>query len=406
MTADERRIDYVDLRELQGSVLNPKKHADAEIEASVERFGFTEPLILDERTNRLVSGHGRLATLRALEAKGGPPPPGVVAGEGRGWKVPVVRGWSSRDDVEASAYLLAANQLTIAGGWNDSELGPMLARLAELDALAGTGFSQDDLDRLLGEVGVEMPPDVDDVPELSDEPWVRKGDVFELGSHRLGCGDSTHEDVVRKVLRDDVPSLVFTDPPYGIAYKAMRGGDAIENDESPEKAEQTLVDALAFGHAAEAAFVCCDWRSLEMTRRAMVSAGFEPKACIVWDKMRGVQNLDRFHKQHEFIVYAGPYGGQPTVAGDVWQVARDFEPDHPTPKPVELVRKAIEAASKKGAIVFEPFSGSGSTLCACEVSGRRARAIELDPRYVQATLERWEKLTGKKAKKLGGTDGT
>ena len=125
---------------------------------------------------------------------------------------------------------------------------------------------------------------------------------------------------------------------------------------------------------------------------AMVAAALEPKACVVWDKMRRVQNLDRFAKQHEFILYAGPYGGQPTVDVDVWQSARDFEPDHPTPKPTELIQRALRAVTDTGDAVVDMFGGSGATLIACAQSGRVARLIELDPRYCDVIRRRWTKF--------------
>jgi site-specific DNA-methyltransferase (adenine-specific) len=259
---------------------------------------------------------------------------------------------------------------------------------------------------LLDQWGLDVPvvekeegglTDPDEVPEPPAEPITKPGDLITLGRHRLLCGDSTDALHQQKLLGGVTPALVFTDPPYGVAYKAMRGGDAIKNDGTPAEAFETLRDALSLVHDAEAHFVCCDWRSLPTILSAMEQSGLTPKACIVWDKMRGVQNLDRFHKQHEFIVYAGPYGGKKTVSGDVWQFQRDFEPDHPTPKPVPLVARAIESATNSGAAVLDLFGGSGSTLVACQRTGRINYSMELDPKYCDVIVKRWEDFTGEKA---------
>ena len=134
---------------------------------------------------------------------------------------------------------------------------------------------------------------------------------------------------------------------------------------------------------------------MPMMLATMTDAGLEPKACVVWDKVRGVQNLDRFHKQHELILYAGPYGGEKTVCGDVWAHARDFDPDHPTPNPVPLVAQAIEATTNRGETVYDAFLGSGATLIACEQLGRKCRAIEISPGYVAVALQRFKDATGK-----------
>jgi site-specific DNA-methyltransferase (adenine-specific) len=192
--------------------------------------------------------------------------------------------------------------------------------------------------------------------------------------------------VVSRRLPD--PDLIFTDPPYGIAYAPMRGGMPIANDTCESKAGSVLARVLDELNEARAAFVCCEWRSIAMVRSAMEEAGLPPKCCIVWDKLQGVQNLDRFAKQHEFLLYAGPYGGEPTVATDVWRHARDYEPDHPTPKPVPLVAKAILSTTDPGALVVDPFMGSGTTLRAAKNVGRRAIGIEIEERYCELAARR------------------
>lgn len=192
--------------------------------------------------------------------------------------------------------------------------------------------------------------------------------------------------------------MIFTDPPYGIAYKDVKKRHRpIANDESDPS--DLVRDALAMLGVSTAAphYVCCDWRSAHAMTSALYALGVEPKACIVWDKQHGVQNLDRYFKQHEMIIiYAGPYGGQPTLRGDVWGIRREQNPgDHPTPKPVDMIEMALEDAACRS--VADPFAGSGSTLIAAENLGRRCYGVELDPGYCDVIVDRWERHTGNTA---------
>jgi DNA modification methylase len=198
--------------------------------------------------------------------------------------------------------------------------------------------------------------------------------------------------------------LVFTDPPYGIGYQDLKGHHRpIPNDDAdPEALVRGSLSLLDHDDALPV-YVCCDWRSIGAMRTAVESAGIAPKALIVWDKQYGVQNLDRYHKQHELILYAGPYGGEPTLRGDVWAIPREPNPgDHPTPKPVELCGTAIRDSSAVGDLVLDPFGGSGSTLIAAEQLNRRAYLLELDPAYCDVIVTRWEDLTGHKARRTRG----
>jgi DNA modification methylase len=184
-----------------------------------------------------------------------------------------------------------------------------------------------------------------------------------------------HGDCREIVPRLPVPVAVFTDPPYGIAYRAVRDRDIenrdIASDENFIAAQAVLEPVLRATSGATAHFVCCDWRSLPMAS----------------DKLRTVQNLDRFAKRHEFILYAGPYGGEATVSSDIWPVARDFDPDHPTPKPVKLVSRAVQASTNWGDVILDPFMGSGSTLQAAKALGRRAIGIEIEERYCEVAAQ-------------------
>ena len=189
--------------------------------------------------------------------------------------------------------------------------------------------------------------------------------------------------------------MVFTDPPYGIGYQHTKRKHAkIANDAElgaiPDLIRLVLLNTCPL-------FICCNWKSWSTYERAMIEAEKPPKSCIVWDKKVRIQNLDKFYKQHEFIAYYGPFGGQKTVAGDVWRVDREVSSDHPTAKPVALIEQALEYASMPKQIIQDLFGGSGSTLIACEKTRRRCFMMELSPAYVDVIRIRWELATGKKA---------
>lgn len=183
------------------------------------------------------------------------------------------------------------------------------------------------------------------------------------------------------------PDIVLTDPPYGIGYKPMRESELIANDTDPEI--RAVAEVFASIGAVPAVYAFCDWRSLPAMHSALARSGNPPKACIVWDKGHGVQNLDRFAKAHELLLYAGPYGGQRTRGTDVWRCQRDYDPDHPTPKPVSLLIRALDyAEAQPGQLVLDPFMGSGSTLRAAKDLGCRAIGIEVEERYCEIAARR------------------
>jgi DNA modification methylase len=415
-----RRMEYMLVEELAPALKNPKKHAERDLDLSVGRFGYTEPVLMDERTGRLVAGHGRVEALRRLQAKGDLPPEGVVDRGGK-WLVPVVRGWSSRSDQEAEAYLLASNQLTVAGGWDNNSLVDMLGELEAAHALEGVGFSRDEISKLLDSVAAaagDTVGDVDDAPEPSGNSWVQLGDMFELGDHRIICGDCTHAAVVDRLMGGEQARVCWTDPPWNVAYGEntnpagwSKKHRAIANDNLGEDFPQFC--ALFCGEIAR---VCVPGAPLYMAmsaqewgtiHNALVRMGFHWSSTVIWAKDSLVLSRKDYHTQYEPIWYGWREGSARLVEledrtqSDLWQIARPKKSDeHPTMKPVELVVRSLKNSSRRGDLCFEPFSGSGTTLLACEVTGRRARAVELDPRYVQVALERWEKHTGRKAMKV------
>jgi DNA modification methylase len=241
----------------------------------------------------------------------------------------------------------------------------------------------------------ELQTDEDEVPAVPVEAVAKLGDLYILGDHRLLCGDSTVLADVERLMGGQKADMVFTDPPYGIGYQHTKRKHAkIANDAElgaiPDLIRLVLLNTCPL-------FICCNWKSWSTYERAMIEAEKPPKSCIVWDKKVRIQNVDKFYKQHEFIAYYGPFGGQKTVAGDVWRVDREVSSDHPTAKPVALIEQALEYASMPKQIIQDLFGGSGSTLIACEKTRRRCFMMELSPAYVDVIRIRWELATGKKA---------
>lgn len=412
-----RAVDYLPLEKVSPALRNPKAHADEDLEKSVQRFGFTEPLMMDERTGRLVAGHGRLAALQRLKAKGAQPPPGVHEKAGV-WLVPIIRGWASRNDREAEAYLVASNQLTVAGGWNTGELAQLLKELHAANALEGVGFDSDELSKLLDSM---VPPggtaEEDDVPPVPTDPWVKSGDMFTLGEHRILCGSCTVPADVDRVMAGDQARVCWTDPPWNVAYGentnpagwGKKGKHmAIANDNLGEDFPQfcaqfcgEIARVLFPGAPLYLAMSAQEWPAIHA---ALTGMGMHWSSTIIWAKDSLVLSRKDYHTQYEPIWYGWKDGAARLVEledrtqSDLWNIPRPKRSDeHPTMKPVELVVRSLKNSSRRGDICFEPFSGSGTTLMACEQVGRRARAVELEPRYVQVALERWEKATGGKA---------
>jgi DNA modification methylase len=293
----------------------------------------------------------------------------------------------------------------------------LVKELSDAQALEGTGFDAEALEKLLGEAaGTNGNTDPDEVPE--ERPTdIKLGDMFRLGDHLLMCGDSTRAEDVDRLMGGALADICWTDPPWNIAYdgEVSRGrkskNRAIANDNLGSAfpafcaafAAQ-VARALKPGGLLYLAMSAQEWGTVHAT---LVSDGFHWSSTLVWAK--DVFNVGRkdYHAQYEPIWY-GWKDGAPRLhpledrsQSDVWNIPRPKRSDeHPTMKPVELVARALTNSSKPGALCFEPFSGSGTTLLACEKMGRACRAIELEPKYVQVAIDRWEAFTGRKAEKL------
>jgi DNA modification methylase len=300
------------------------------------------------------------------------------------------------NETQRKAYILADNRIAINSTWDNEMLSLELMDIKDDVSLAMLGFSVDELDALLNPTQLtDGLTDEDAVPDVPEEPKTKLGDIYQLGNHRLMCGDSTSIDAVEKLLDGKRPDMVFTDPPYNIDYQGVKDKrDKIKNDKmSDESFKDFLIQSL---YSCETMYVCCSWQYAHLFKEAMEAIGRKPKAMIVWDKVNPAQHLDKYFKQHELIFYYGDFGGHKTIRGDVWTLKRQRNTVHPTMKPVELIELALNDQSDKK-IILDLFGGSGSTLIAAEKIGRQARLMELDPKYCDVIIKRWEDFTGQKA---------
>lgn len=415
--AGELRVEYADLGALVRAPRNPKQHDLGALHASLDRFGFVAPILIDDATGRIVAGHGRLDALQQLKASGAAPPDRVrVAGDR--WLVPVIRGVAFASPLEAESYLVADNQTTILGGWDEARLAELLADLAAQQALAGTGFDQDAVDELLREVGrtngmntMEDPgPQMDRAAELQQEWQTATGQLWTIRSatgttHRLLCGDCTREQDVARLMDGARPDAVLTDPPYcsgGFQEAGRRSGSVgtdaehrkITNDTLSTRGYVSLMkNALGLANAG-ICYVFTDWRMWVNLFDVVESSGFGVRNMIVWDKGTPGMGVG-WRAQHELIMFASRDSrgfNNKLAVGNVIQCGRTGNIHHTTEKPVELLRTLLRVADF-ARIVYDPFAGSGSTILAAEAEGRTALAMEVEPDYAAATLERL-KLSG------------
>jgi DNA modification methylase len=374
---------------------NARTHSDvqvAQIAASICEWGWTVPVLVDE-DGTIIAGHGRVLAAQRLALTEVP--------------VMVARGWSA---AKRRAYVLADNKLTLNGGWDEALLRVELADLAGMGAdLSLTGFSAEEVQALTGEASAGL-TDPDAVPPAPEVPVSRQGDIWVLGRHRLACGDCTDQAVVSAALDGVRPHLMVTDPPYGVEYDPTWRNETLEGSRTArtgkvlndDRADWTEAWALFPG---DVAYVWHGALHAGTVAESLTDCGFQIRAQIVWAKERLVLGRGHYHWQHEPCWYAVRNGAKGHWAGDrkqttLWSIpSRDQDADtvHGTQKPVECMRRPIENNSSPGQAVYEPFSGSGTTLIAAEMTGRACHAVELSPAYVDVALLRWQAFTGQEA---------
>jgi DNA modification methylase len=376
---------------------NARTHSDeqvAQIAGSLREFGWTNPVLVDGENN-IIAGHGRVMAARKL---------GMV-------EVPCIR-LDHLTEAQKRAYIIADNKLALNAGWDEKMLALELADLREADFdLSLAGFDDVELAELLDKTEGETDPDK--VPEPPADPVSVLGDVWVMGKHRIACGDCTDQGTVDKALNGVQPHLMVTDPPYGVEYnadwrnKAKRadgsviGGKAIgkvKNDDNADWREAWALfpgDVAYVWHAGLFAGVVSD---------SLAATGFVLRSQIIWAKSQMVMSRGDYHWHHEPCWYAVRKGKTGHYVGDrkqttLWHIDKPqkSETGHSTQKPVECMKRPIENNSSPGQAVYEPFSGSGTTIIAGEMTGRSIHAIELNPAYVDVAVERWQAFAGKQA---------
>jgi DNA modification methylase len=376
-------------------VKNSRTHSPdqvAQIAASIKEFGWTNPILVDG-DNGIIAGHGRLMAARKLGHK----------------EVPTIE-LKDLTETQKKAYIIADNRLALNAGWDNEmltiELNDLLADGFALDIL---GFDPKEIAALLNPEVVEGLTDEDAVPEVPEEPKTRLGDIYQLGNHRLMCGDSTSIDAVDKLMDGQKADMVFTDPPYGVDYDGGHATDKrrtkLENDDKTHMYAGALPIAYMASKDGAALYLWFADRFAKDVLIALDECNFQVRTWIIWNK-----NLAQFgaigaqyKTKHEPCIYAfkkgkAPFWNGPNNEVTVWDVKRHSKNEfHPTQKPVELPVRAMENSSKSGDTVLDLFGGSGSTLIACEKHNRHARLMELDPKYCDVIVKRWEDFTGKKA---------
>lgn len=336
-------------------------------------------------------------------------------------EVPVIR-LPHLSETQRKALVIADNKIALSAGWDEEMLALEMKELSELDFdLDILGFSEEELKELdtFGEPAPEPQTEEDEIPELPTEAITKPGDIWILGNHRLLCGDTTLIDDVQKLMQNDIADMIFTDPPYNVNYgSSMKdsiryhagslGGRKIMNDNLGDGFAQFLTDALSnlMMYCQGAAYVCMSSSELHTLYNSFINAGGKWSTFIIWAKNTFTLGRADYQRQYEPILYGWRADNKHYWCGDrnqsdVWEYNKPVKNDlHPTMKPVELVERAINNSSKPGDVVLDGFGGSGSTLIAAEKTGRKARLIELDPKFCDVIVKRWEEYSGNKAQLL------
>ena len=364
---------------------NPRKLSEQAIEKvamSLKEYGFRQPIVVD-KDMVIVAGHTRFRASKKLGLKQVP--------------ISVIDNLSEE---QINAYRIADNRTAEESEWDNEllkmEIKELKAKDFKLDLL---GFNDEQLNNILFEEKQGL-TDEDEVPETPEEPISKLGDIWKLGNHRVMCGDSTMLDHIDKLTEKQKPDMIFTDPPYNVAFNGRSGKfDVIKNDNLEESRFNNFIDTILNNLNIlniNTYYICCNWAFYGILQKKL-----KPKACIVWAK--NVFGLGKgYRHQHEFILFDGFIDASIKNESDLWKISKDTKYKHPTQKPVELSSRAIKNSSKTKNIILDIFGGSGSTLIACEKLDRKARIMELDPIYCDVIVKRWENFTGKKAELENG----
>jgi len=361
-------------------VNNARTHSEQQvlqIAASIKEFGFNSPVLVDGE-NGIIAGHGRVMAAKKLGLD----------------EVPTIE-LKHLTKTQKKAYILADNRLALNSGWDNDLLALELGELSDdgfdLDLL---GFDDTELSLLDDTEQTEGLTDEDAVPDVPDEPITKLGDVWLCGNHRVMCGDSTSIDAVEKLMNGNAVDLIFTDPPYNVAFNGRSGKhDVIMNDNLSKNDFSLFINEVCNTIKAinpKAYYIWCNWNFY-----GVLQGKLEYKTCIVWAKnVFGLGN--GYRHQHEFCLFNGKVDEVIKNESDLWEIKKDHNYVHPTQKPVALSVRAFGNHIKL-LNVLDLFGGSGSTLIGAEQTGRKAFVMELDPKYCDVIVKRWQDFTGKQA---------
>lgn len=401
------QIEHLLVSSLIPYARNSRTHSDeqvSQIAGSIREFGFTNPVLIDA-DGTIIAGHGRVMAARKLGLE----------------TVPCIR-LGHLTSSQVRAYVIADNKLALNAGWDDQMLRSELESLQEDGfSMDLTGFSDDELAELLEPEVVEGETDPDQTPEVPVEPITKLGDVWILGNHRLMCGDSTSIESAKRLMGDDLADLLITDPPYNVDMTAknemlQKAGKArkdestfgIQNDKmSDGDFRQFLRDVYSTANSVmRDGAVFYIWHADSEGynfRGACIDVEWKIRQCLVWVKSVFAIGRSDYHWKHEPCLYGWKDGASHYWGSDRSQTTvLDFKKPakselHPTMKPVELFEYQIGNSSKANDVILDLFGGSGTTAIACERLSRKARLMELDPKYCDVIVKRWEDFTGKKA---------
>ena len=378
-----RKYENVNLNKLKPYKNNARTHSREQIEKialSIKEFGFINPVLIDEKYG-IIAGHGRVLGAKQLGIE----------------EVPCLF-IEDLTEAQKRAYILADNKLALDAGWDDKILKEEIKALDELNFdISIIDFNLSDFD--FDQTEIKFAEDDYNTPvNLPTIPKSKYGDIYKLGNHRLMCGDSTKYQDIEKLMNGNKAEMVFTDPPYNMSFNGRSGNfEIIKNDDLNKEDFKKFIDRfinMLENINPKTYYICCNWFFY-----GILQLRLEPKACIVWAKNNFGLGKGYRH-QHEFILFKGFIKENIKNETDLWTINKDVKYMHPTQKPIEISSRAIQNSSEKDDIILDMFGGSGSTLISCEQLNRKCYMMELDPKYVDVIIGRWEKFTGKKAVKI------
>ena len=402
---EKYKIKYIDIDSLQPFGKNPKKHPESQIKAvakSIRKFGWTNPIlaIIHENKNLVIAGHARLEAAKSINLK----------------QVPVI--FLDIPYEKAIAYNIADNKLAELAEWDEPLLAEILKNM-DKEIISLTGFEDNEIQRLLDSIK-EITED--NPPELGKEAIAKLGDIYQLGKHRIMCGDSTKKEDVDKLMDGKKADMIFTDPPYGVSYSAKNSflnnldkGNCIQTEIQNDMMSEIETQEFWYKYFMLVknylnkihCYYIFSPQIQGMMMMMMMKAGMPYRHVLIWVKNNHVLGRTDYNYKHEPILYGWleksthKFYGNGQQKFSVWNFDKPIKSDlHPTMKPIALIVNAILNSSKKDDIILDSFGGSGSTLIACEQTNRICYMMEIDPLYVDVIIKRFEIFTGLKAQKI------